>query len=84
MLKVRKLRRRSVPSTGLVLKSVQDYIYLVQMASANGMTAAQLCDKAGVCYGTAAKHLAGDITTPHLRTTIAILKTIGYTVRAQS
>lgn len=84
MTRLQKPRRRTVNSKGLVIKSVQDYIDLVWMAGSHGVSAGALSDRAGVCYGTAAKHLAGDITTPHLRTAVAILHALGYHVTVRS
>lgn len=85
MKKLRRPRAIRVPSAGVLLRSVQDYIDLVWMTGARtGITAMELADKARVHPGTAARHLAGRITTPHLRTAAAILQALGYTVRVRS
>jgi len=82
--KLRKPKRRVVASQGLIIRSVQDYIDLVWMAGSNGTTAIELSARAGICYGTAAKHLAGDITTPHMRTAVSILQALGYKIKVGS
>lgn len=48
---------------GVVVHTIREYVSLVQFhASADDRSIVALADAAGVCPGTMAKHIAGEIT----------------------
>lgn len=68
---------------GVVVHTIREYVALVQFhASADERTVVAMAEAAGVCPGTMAKHIAGDVEHPRYESVVGILRAFGYRVLA--
>jgi len=81
--------RRAKPG-GVQVKTTKDYSDLVWFESQRqGLSARDIADKATkmkcpVGAQTVANHMAGNVTSPTLRTFVAILTALGFDVRVKA
>lgn len=86
----KKSRGSKVNPKGVHVTSARDYSDLVwfecQRQKLGARDVADKAAKLGVPVGaqTVANHMAGNVTSPQLRTVVAVLKALGFEVRVSS